>query len=82
MKAAIATLREEKIARLVIAVPVSPPDTALELDKMADEFVCLKTPPGFRAVGNYYRDFTQVTDEEVANILAEAEKLADKYRNS
>lgn len=75
MKAAIATLREENVARLVVAIPVSPPDTAREISKMADEFVCLNTPPGFRAVGDYYRDFTQITDEEVAAILTEAERL-------
>jgi putative phosphoribosyl transferase len=69
MKAAIVTLKTEKIERLVVAVPVSPPETAAELRALADEFVCLSTPAGFIAVGNYYRDFTQVTDGEVAEIL-------------
>jgi putative phosphoribosyl transferase len=72
MKAAIATLKEEKIKRLIVAVPVSPLETADELRAMADEFICLYTPSDFMAVGNYYRDFTQVSDEEVAEILKES----------
>jgi putative phosphoribosyl transferase len=72
MKAAIATLKEEKAKRLIVAVPVSPVETADELRAMADEFVCLHTPSDFMAVGNYYRDFTQVSDEEVAEILKES----------
>jgi predicted phosphoribosyltransferase len=71
MKAAIATLKEEKTERLIAAVPVSPIETAGEIGTMVDDFVCLHTPEDFMAVGNYYRDFTQVTDEEVAKILRE-----------
>ena len=77
MKAAIITLREEKIERLVVAVPVSPRETAEELRAMADEFVCLYTPADFMAVGNYYRDFSQVTDEEVAEILKKSGALKE-----
>lgn len=72
MKAAIVTLREEKIEKLIVAVAVSPLETADELRMMADEFICLYAPSDFMAVGNYYRDFTQVTDEEVAEILKES----------
>jgi putative phosphoribosyl transferase len=72
MKAAISTLKEDSVGRLVVAVPVSPPDTADELATMTDEVVCLATPADFAAVGSYYGDFTQVTDEEVAVILGEA----------
>jgi putative phosphoribosyl transferase len=71
MKAAIATLKEEKTERLIAAVPVSPIETAGEIGTMVDDFFCLHTPEDFMAVGNYYRDFTQVTDEEVAAILRE-----------
>jgi len=77
MKAAIATLKEEKIKRLIVAVPVSPLETADELRAMADEFVCLYTPSDFMAVGNYYRDFSQVTDEEVVEILKESVALKE-----
>lgn len=81
MKAAIATLKEEKIRRLIVAIPVSPLETADELRAMADEFVCLYTPSDFMAVGNYYRDFTQVTDEKVAEILKESEASMEKDKS-
>ena len=81
MKAAIATLKEEKVERLTVAVPVSPLETADELRAMADEFVCLCTPSDFMAVGNYYRDFAQVTDEEVAEILKESEASKEGDKN-
>jgi putative phosphoribosyl transferase len=80
MKAAIATLREEKTEKLVVAVAVSPLETADELRMMIDEFVCLYTPSDFMAVGNYYRDFTQVTDEEVAEILKESRRIRGMER--
>lgn len=81
MKAAIITLREEKIERLVVAVPVSPRETADELKAMVDEFVCLYIPSDFMAVGHYYLDFSQVTDEEVAEILKESGALKDGDKN-
>jgi putative phosphoribosyl transferase len=71
MKAAVATMKDERIERLVVAVPVCPRETADEFRAMVDEFVCLYTPADFIAVGNYYRDFSQVTDKEVAAILKE-----------
>lgn len=70
MKAAISTLKEEGTEKLVVAVPVAPPSTVMELEEMTDEVVCLETPADFMAVGGYYRDFTQVTDEEVIEVLA------------
>ena len=72
MKAAITTLKEENIKRLAIAVPVSPVGTAGELRDMSDEFVCLSTPIDFMSVGGFYRDFTQVTDEQVTEILKQS----------
>ncbi len=75
-KAAISTLKLESIEKLVVALPVAPPDTADELRWMADEFICLETPYDFMAVGSYYEDFAQVTDEEVVDILARARKSA------
>jgi putative phosphoribosyl transferase len=73
MKAAIATLKEEKITKLIVAVPVSPSETADAIGAMVDGFVCLDVPEHFMAVGNYYRNFMQVTDQEVAEILRESE---------
>jgi len=81
MKAAVASMKEEKIERLVVAIPVSPPDTADELRAMADEFVCLYTPADLMAVGNYYLDFSQVTDKEVAEILKKSAALKEEGKN-
>jgi putative phosphoribosyl transferase len=62
----------------VAAVPVAPPSTAEELKHMADEFVCIETPHYFMAVGSYYIDFTQVTDEEVVKLLRQSETFGEK----
>lgn len=72
MKAAIATLKREKIEKLVVALPVAPPDVADEIRGMVDEFICIETPPYFMAVGNHYMDFSQVSDAEVIEILQES----------
>lgn len=77
IKAAISALKIEEIEKLVVALPVSPPETAEKLRQMVDEFICLKTPEDFMAVGSYYQDFTQVSDEEVIRIL---EKSREKYK--
>ncbi|MEW6162426.1 MAG: phosphoribosyltransferase [Nitrospirota bacterium] len=69
MKAAITTLREEKLNKLIVALPVAPPNVADELQQMVDEFICIETPPDFMAVGAHYHDFTQVSDEEVVELL-------------
>jgi predicted phosphoribosyltransferase len=57
-------------SRIVLAVPVAPPDWAAALGDAADEYVALETPRGFFAVGQWYADFTQTTDEEVLEHLA------------
>lgn len=69
MIAALHGLRQQKPARLVCAVPVAPPDTLQKVRPLADEVVCLETPEGFQAVGQFYRDFKQVEDEEVIRLL-------------
>ncbi|KAI3603208.1 Phosphoribosyltransferase (plasmid) [Cupriavidus necator H850] len=69
MIAALHAIREQKPARLVCAVPVAPPRTLELLQPYADEVVCLETPAGFRAVGEFYRDFSQVEDAEVVACL-------------
>ncbi|HEY0971665.1 MAG TPA: alpha/beta family hydrolase [Gemmatimonadales bacterium] len=72
MRAAIAALRQELPARLVVAVPVAAADTCDELRAEVDEVVCLATPEPFRAVGLWYADFSQTTDEEVHALLDRA----------
>jgi len=69
MKAAVRALRQMKPARIVIAVPVAPPSTCNQLRSEADELVCLETPQPFYGVGQFYSDFSQVSDEEVKELL-------------
>ncbi len=69
MIAALHAIREQRPARLICAVPVSPPDTLAEVSKHADETVCLETPLNFHAVGQFYREFHQVEDSDVVAAL-------------
>jgi putative phosphoribosyl transferase len=69
MIAALHALRQRAPARLVCAVPVAPPDTAAAVAPSCDELVCLETPEQFYAVGQFYRHFPQVEDEEVVAAL-------------
>ncbi|MEW2583831.1 phosphoribosyltransferase family protein [Streptomyces virginiae] len=70
--AACEVVRAQGAARVVLAVPVAPPDAVARLRGAADEVVCLSSPPSFRAVGEWYRDFSQTADEEVVSLLAGA----------
>jgi putative phosphoribosyl transferase len=72
MLAALRATRRRAPARLVIAVPVAPPDTLNRLRQEADEIVCLDTPADFSAVGQFYRAFPQLRDEEVIALLDQA----------
>ncbi|MCF7220358.1 phosphoribosyltransferase [Marilutibacter chinensis] len=72
MIAALRAARAQKPARLVCAVPVAAQDSMFEVRRHADDTVCLATPYPFRAVGLYYRNFSQVEDEEVAALLGAA----------
>lgn len=73
MLAAVRALRALGPARVVVAVPVAPPSTCDRLRSEADEVVCAYAPEPFWAVGAWYEDFTQTTDEEVRTLLAHAE---------
>ncbi|MFD7914646.1 phosphoribosyltransferase [Streptomyces sp. NPDC059752] len=70
--AACEVARAQGAARVVLAVPVAPPDAVARLGSAADEVVCLATPQAFRAVGEWYQDFSQTPDEEVVFLLARA----------
>ncbi|MCF3143995.1 phosphoribosyltransferase family protein [Streptomyces platensis] len=70
--AACQVVRAQGAARVVLAVPVAPPDAAERLRTSTDEFVCLSTPFAFSAVGEWYRDFSQTPDDEVVALLAQA----------
>ena len=72
MRAAVKALRQREAARIVVAVPVGPPDTCKEFEDVADEVVCASAPEFFQAVGQYYEDFSQTSDDEVRDLLARA----------
>jgi len=72
MRAALEIIRSARPALLVAAVPVAPPDACAELAAVADRVECLHQPVLFGSVGRWYRDFTQLTDEDVQQILATA----------
>ena len=70
MEAAILALRQFRPARIIVAVPVGAHDTCARLSRIADEIICLSTPPEFQAVGLWYDDFNQTSDDEVRTALA------------
>jgi putative phosphoribosyl transferase len=72
MRAAVKALRQRGVAKIVVAVPVGPPDTCREFEDEADEVVCASAPEFFQAVGQYYEDFSQTSDQEVRDLLARA----------
>lgn len=69
VKAAIKYLKRKKAKRIILVIPVAPKDTFRKLKKMVDEVIILATPVFFSAVGEFYRDFPQVSDEEVLQLL-------------
>jgi putative phosphoribosyl transferase len=75
MRAAIAAVRADQPARVIVASPVAPPDVVAAMEGMADQVVCLHMPQDFTAVGLHYANFPQLEDDEVARILAGARKV-------
>ena len=71
MEAGIKWLRGKGVGKIVAAVPVCAKDTAKKLKRLVDEWVCLDEPRSFMAVGQFYREFSQVDDEEVKELLVE-----------
>jgi predicted phosphoribosyltransferase len=70
IRAALRAVRQRKPARLILAVPVAPTETLRSLRTEADDIVCLEAYADFGAIGYYYRDFRQVSDAEVIDLLA------------
>jgi predicted phosphoribosyltransferase len=70
MLAAIRALRQQRPARLVVAVPTGSPDTCDAMKAEVDDVVCAIEPEPFHAVGLWYRDFSETSDEEVRDLLA------------
>jgi len=74
MSAAIAALRKQNPARIVVGVPVAAPSTCDEFRSEVDEIVCAVTPEPFHAVGIWYEDFSQTTDQEIHELLERADR--------
>ena len=74
MRAAVAALRQEGPSKVVVAVPVAAPDVCESFRSVADEIVCAATPTPFHAVGLWYEDFTQTSDDEVRDLLERAQR--------
>jgi putative phosphoribosyl transferase len=72
MRVAVLALRQKEPAQIVVAVPVAPRDSCVELESVADRVVCAVTPEPFWGVGQWYADFSQTSDEEVRDLLRRA----------
>jgi putative phosphoribosyl transferase len=81
MLAAVSALRQRKPASIVVAIPVAPSDTVQRLKQEADEVVCLATPEPFSAVGRWYREFSQTSDDEVKSLLERAGSMSTTSLN-
>jgi putative phosphoribosyl transferase len=77
MRAAALAVREHHPARIVVAVPVAAGETCDEFRSEVDEVICAVTPRPFHAVGLWYDDFSQTSDEEVRELLAQASEPAE-----
>ena len=71
-------LSEQKVRKIILAVPVIPKDTLQKIKSMVDTIVSLETPREFLAVGQFYNEFEQIEDEEVMSILSNFKKIGDK----
>ena len=86
MRAAIAAVRVQGPAKVIVAVPVAPSETIAQLRRQADHVVCLETPEPFHAIGSWYSSFPQLSDDEVLRVLSqrwaeyEAAEQADPNR--
>ncbi len=81
MRAAIMALKVRNPKQIVVAVPAAPPETCRELRAYVDDIVCATTPSPFFAVGRSYWDFSEVTDEEVRQLLRSATSSSNVRRN-
>jgi len=72
MRAAVVAIRSQRPERIVVAVPTAPRETCQKFENEVDEIICATTPEHFRALGEWYEDFRQTTDEEVRSLLGKA----------
>ena len=78
MRAAVVALRKENPSRIVVAVPVAAPETCDAFRDITDDIICAETPERFEAVGLWYDDFSQTTDDEVRDLLSRATRDASE----
>jgi len=76
MLAAVKALRQQQPSRIVVAVPIAAPETCEQLGAEVDDIICAVTPEPFYAVGLWYEDFSQTTDDEVRDLLARSAEQA------
>lgn len=76
MRAAVESVRAQNPAKIIVAVPTASPETCQQFEQIVDQIVCDTTPIPFHGVGMWYADFTQVSDEEVRQLLAEAKSAS------
>jgi putative phosphoribosyl transferase len=81
MRAAVEAVRQRQPSRTIVAVPVGSPDTCREFGAIADEVICARMPQPFSAVGQWYRDFSQTSDEEVRDLLRDHARLVSPDAN-
>jgi len=74
MMASIQMIRSKHPRKIVVAVPVAPERTAAKISGLVDDFICVHIPDEFYGVGQFYDDFTQVSDDEVLKLMKEAER--------
>lgn len=75
VRAAIQGIKQLGSSKIIVATPVAPPSTVKDLTAEADEIVCLETPEPFYAIGAFYQDFSQTSDEEVCELLKKARSM-------
>ena len=71
--AGVKMLRKHHPGKIVVAVPVAPPQVVGKMNDLADEFICPETPSDFYGVGQYYFDFSEVTDDDVLKLLRDTQ---------
>jgi len=72
--------RQQQAGRIVVAVPIAPPETCEQLRGEVDDIICAVTPEPFYAVGCWYEDFSQATDEEVRDLLARSARAGGEAK--
>lgn len=82
MQAAILAVRQKHPARIVVAVPVGPPEVLQSVNAVADQVICLQSPEIFSAVGEFYQEFEQVTDEDVEQLLKQHSRFLQRAGSS